>query len=96
LHYPLQASLNDNVHLVTPFSVRVSTILRGVLLIAPPWLLHIFTREIALFALLPLSFFNPTAAYNVSSKRLSLVWLGDQVTFTKLNHSALGFCAILT
>lgn len=73
--------------LLKPFNAWVFfTTLRGVLIVAP-WLLHLFVTDIALSALLPVSFFDPTIAYNVCSKLASLVWLGIQVIFTKLNRA---------
>jgi hypothetical protein len=62
----------------------VFTTLRGALIVAP-WLLHLFVTDIALSALLPVSFFDPITVYHVSSKLAGLVWLGVQVIFTKLN-----------
>jgi 1-acyl-sn-glycerol-3-phosphate acyltransferase len=73
--------------LLKPFNPRVLfTTLRGVLIVAP-WLLHLFATDIALSALLPISFVAPTAAYNVASKLAYLVWLGVQIIFTKLNRA---------
>lgn len=73
--------------LLTPFNAPVLlTTLRGVLIVAP-WLLYLFLTDLALSALLPVSFFAPTTAYNVSSKLANLVWLGIQTIFTKLNRA---------
>lgn len=73
--------------LLKPFNARVFfTTLRDILLVTP-WLLHFFVTDIALSALLPVSFLAPTTAYNVSSKLASLVWLGVQFIFTKLNRA---------
>jgi 1-acyl-sn-glycerol-3-phosphate acyltransferase len=73
--------------LLTPFNAPVLfTTLRGVLIIAP-WLLYLFLTDLALSALLPVSFFAPTTAYNLSSKLANLVWLGIQTIFTKLNQA---------
>jgi 1-acyl-sn-glycerol-3-phosphate acyltransferase len=62
------------------------TTLRGVLIVAP-WLLYLFLTDLALSALLPVSFFAPTTAYNISSKLANLVWLGIQTIFTKPNRA---------
>lgn len=73
--------------LLKPFNAQVFfTALRGVLIVAP-WLLHLFVTDIALSALLLVALFDPTTAYNVSSKLASLVWLGVQVIFTTLNRA---------
>jgi 1-acyl-sn-glycerol-3-phosphate acyltransferase len=73
--------------LLKPFNVRVFlTTLRGILIVAT-WLLHLFVTDIALSALLPVSFLAPTTAYNLSSKLANLVWLGVQIIFTKLNRA---------
>jgi 1-acyl-sn-glycerol-3-phosphate acyltransferase len=73
--------------LLKPFNARVFfTTLRGILVVAP-WLLHLFVTDIVLSVLLPVSFFAPTTAYNVSLKLANLVWLGVQLIFTKLNRA---------
>jgi 1-acyl-sn-glycerol-3-phosphate acyltransferase len=73
--------------LLTPFNgpVLLNT-LRGALIIVP-WLLHLILTDLALSALLPISVFAPTAAYNISSTLANLVWLGIQTIFTKLNRA---------
>lgn len=62
------------------------TTLRGVFLVAP-WLVHLFLTDILLSGLLPVSFFAPTAAYDISSKLAYLVWLSIQTIFTKINRA---------
>lgn len=73
--------------LLKPFSTRTFfTTFRGVLIISP-WLLHLLATDIALSALLPISFLFPTATYNLSSWLASLVWQGIQSIFTQFNRA---------
>ncbi|KAI9756010.1 MAG: hypothetical protein M4579_004055 [Chaenotheca gracillima] len=70
----------------TSFAYRVFTALRGVVL-TTPWVIHLCATDIVLSALLPLSFLAPSFTYNVSSRLASLVWLGIQYIFTRVNHA---------
>lgn len=76
----------------TPTILRPFSILsfyrnfRGAAIVAP-WLLHLFATDIALSALLPISFLFPTAAYHLSSKLAAAVWRGVQLIFARFNRA---------
>jgi 1-acyl-sn-glycerol-3-phosphate acyltransferase len=73
--------------LLKPFNLRrLWIIFRGISIVTP-WIFHLFVTDLALSALLPLSFVFPTASYNLSSYLASLVWRGIQYIFTEKNQA---------
>lgn len=55
--------------------------------ILTPWVSHLLISDVFLSLLLPVSFFAPTLAYQVSSNIAYWVWAGVQSIFTRLNKA---------
>lgn len=63
-------------------------ITRGILITAP-WLVYLLLADTLLSLLLPLSFFEPNIAYDLSSQIAYTVWWSVQAIFTSVNGATI-------